>query len=85
MSDIRLNLVCPVKYEWAVNIIKLGQAYSQLVLVDGTIKQGAKLTKEDEALIKDAYIARKGLLKSEQTAVLAKPRPRSTSNLDSKK
>ena len=81
MSERPLNLVCPVKYDWAVNSIKLGQAYSSLVDA-GTLKKGAKLTKEDEALVKEAYVSRKGLLVPEQKEVLAQKRPRSTSNLD---
>lgn len=84
MSERPLNLVCPVKYDWAVNSNKLNQAYSALVQ-DGTLKQGAKLTKENEEPIKEGYILRKGLLAAEQKAALAKPRPRSTSNMDSKK
>ncbi len=82
MSEIiRLNLVCPVAYDWAYNKIKLNQAYSACVL-NGTIKERAKLDKDSEEIIKAEYILRKGLLVAEQKKRIAEKRPRNTSNLD---
>ncbi len=80
----RLNLVCPVRYAWAYNPIKLNQAYSALVL-SGKISRETKLDPKDEdvaELIKEEYINRKGLLSAQQKVNINKKRSRNTSNVD---
>lgn len=79
-TKARTDIKSPTDFPWAFNKLKLKQAYSALVdrkKLDSTLKI-------DEKVIKDEYVARKGLLSDEQEEVMKIKRPRSTSNVDNK-
>jgi hypothetical protein len=65
-------------YDWAFNKLKLKQAYAALL----EAKRSDPSLVIDEGAVKEAYIARAGLLSEDQKEVATRKRPRSTSNLD---